>query len=412
MRSFEELLKEHYSSLETYVRYKVSSREDAEDILQEACVKAFNGFSSLAGEGSFRAWLISIGRNLINDHYRKKARVSEVPYDEAIQYITVNRSVADIVRETLDLLDDDERELLDMYYFQEMSVREIAEKLGIPEGTVKSRISSARNSFKNRYPKEEVRIMKLPDKIFDYEIVKTDKEPFETKWEELMGWFLIPKEGNKISFGIYDFPERTLTEQIDMKCNGKAEIHGITGVKIDVVEKQGRKRTERKFVAQLTDTHCRYLAETNVVDGVEKLYTFMDGEAFLNNWGFGPENIGNETDLKMKGLIKREGSVVEFDDSKRVMDVVGRYDVTINGRTYDTVCLMDMGCYDENCYTEQYIDRTGRTVLWRRFNKANWRWNYSHFEEILDEKLRDNEKITVNGVECYHWYDCITGYIL
>jgi len=86
--------------------------------------------------------------------------------------------------------------------------------------------------------------------------------------------------------------------------------------------------------------------------------------------------------------------------------------VTINGRTYDTVCLMDMGCYDENCYTEQYIDRTGRTVLWRRFNKANWRWNYSHFEEILDEKLRDNEKITVNGVECYHWYDCITDYIL
>ena len=168
MRSFEELLKEHYSSLETYVRYKVSSREDAEDILQEACVRAFNGFSSLAEEGSFRAWLISIGRNLVNDHYRKKARVSEVPYDETIQYITVNRSVADIVRETLDLLDDNERELLDMYYFQEMSVREIAEKLGIPEGTVKSRISSARNSFRNRYPKEEVRIMKLPDKIFDY----------------------------------------------------------------------------------------------------------------------------------------------------------------------------------------------------------------------------------------------------
>ena len=94
--------------------------------------------------------------------------------------------------------------------------------------------------------------MKLPDKIFDYEIVKTDKEPFETKWEELMGWFLIPKEGNKISFGIYDFPERTLTEQIDMKCNGKAEIHGITGVKIDVVEKQGRKAEDLRL--ELKDT--------------------------------------------------------------------------------------------------------------------------------------------------------------
>ena len=412
MKSFEELLNEHYRSLETYVRYKVSSKEDGEDILQEACVRAFNGFSSLTGEDSFRAWLISIGRNLVNDYYRKKARTDEVPFDEAVQYVTVNRSLADIVSETLYMLDEEEKKLLEMYYWQNMSIKEIGTVLNIPEGTVKSRIASARKSFEIMYPREEMRIMKLPEKIFEYKIEHTDREPFEVRWEELMGWFLIPKEGNKISFGIYDFPERTLTEQIDMKCNGRAEIHGIEGVKIDAVEKQGRKKTERKFVAQLTDTHCRYLAECHMVDGIEKLYTFLDGDAFLNNWGFGPENIGNETHLKMKGTIKREGDVVTFDDSQRIMDVVGRYDVTINGRTYDTVCLMDMGCYDENCYTEQYIDRTGRTVLWRRFNKENWRWNYNHFEEILDEKLKNNEKITVNGVVCYHWYDCITDYIL
>jgi hypothetical protein len=50
--------------------------------------------------------------------------------------------------------------------------------------------------------------------------------------------------------------------------------------------------------------------------------------------------------------------------------------------------------------------------LWRRFNKSNWRWNFNHHEEILDDKLKGNETITVNGVVCYHWYDCITDYVL
>lgn len=51
---------------------------------------------------------------------------------------------------------------------------------------------------------------------------------------------------------------------------------------------------ERRFVAQLTDTHSRYLAESHMEKGVRKCYTFLDGEAFLNNWGFGQDNCGNE----------------------------------------------------------------------------------------------------------------------
>ena len=413
MRDFEELLREYGSSAEAYVKYKVSVREDAEDILQDTYVRAFTAFPELKKEESFRSWLISIARNRVNDYYRKKAEVLEIPFDETVtQFVTVNRSVNVHVYDTLDRLESDEKKILYLYYWEDMSVKDIAAKLNVPEGTVKSRLHKARKSFENKYPKEELKMKKLPEKIFDYSIKQIDEEPFEVKWEELMGWFLIPREGNEVRFGIYDFPEKTLTEQIDMKCTGKAQVHGLNGVKIDAVEKQGRQKTERKFVAQLTDTHCRYLAESHMKDDVELLFTFLDGDAFLNNWGFGPENIGNETDLKRKGLVNREGDVVTCDDEERVMDVVGRYEVTINGKTYDTVCMMDIGTYDENSITEQYIDRNGRTVLWRRFNKDNWRWNYDHFEEILDEKLKNNESITVNGRTCYHWYDCITDYIL
>lgn len=413
MKAFEELLKEYGKSAETYVKYKVSVKEDAEDILQETYVQAFNSLSSLKNEESFRPWLISIARNKVNDYYRRKAEVTEVPFDDAvIQYVTVNRPVNTSVSDTMKKLSDEERELLHLYYWEDMSVKDIARELDIPEGTVKSRLHKARKNFEKKYPKEELSMKRLPEKIFDYTITKTDEKPFETKWNELMGWFLVPEEGNSIRWGIYDYPERTLTIQYDMKCNGKAEIHGITGVKITAIEKEGREKLERKFVAQLTDTHCRYLVESHEEDGVEKVFTFLDGEAFLNNWGFGTDNIGNETNLKRKGQIQREGNVVTSPANKEAMDVVGRYEVTINGKTYDTVCLMDIGVYDENTITEQYIDRNGRTVLWRRFNNNNQRWNFDHFEDISEEELKGNEFIIVNGRTCYHWYDCITDYIL
>lgn len=413
MKAFEELLKEYGKSAETYVKYKVSVKEDAEDILQETYVQAFNSLSSLKNEESFRPWLISIARNKVNDYYRRKAEVTEVPFDDAaIQYVTLNRPVNTSVSDTMKKLSDEERELLHLYYWEDMSVKDIARELDIPEGTVKSRLHKARKNFEKKYPKEELSMKRLPEKIFDYTITKIDEKPFETKWNELMGWFLVPEEGNSIRWGIYDYPERTLTIQYDMKCKGKAQIHGITGVKVTAVEKEGREKLERKFVAQLTDTHCRYLAESHKEDGVEKVFTFLDGDAFLNNWGFGPDNIGNETNLKCKGMIIREGNVVTCPKDRETMDVVGRYEVTINGKTYDTVCLMDIGVYDENTITEQYIDRNGRTVLWRRFNNNNQRWNFDHFEDIPEEELKENESIIVNGKVCYHWYDCITDYIL
>lgn len=412
MKSFEALLQENLISVETYVRYRVSTAADCDDILQEIMVQAFKSFDALKREESFKPWLISIARNKVNDYYRNKARALEMPLDEEIQYVSLNRTVNYAVYETLDKLTGIDQKILYMYFWQNMSVSEMAEKLNIPVGTVKSRLHSARERFRENYPEEELKMSKMPRVMPEYLITKTDKEPFETKWEELMGWFLIPKEGNKLKYGLYDFPERTLTESFEMGCKGEAEIHGIRGVKVKAIEKEGKNTIERNFIAQLTDTHCRYLAESHQENGVEKFFTFLDGEAFLNNWGFGPENIGNETNLKAKGLIKREGNIISSEQDSEVMDVVGRYEVTICGKTYDTVCLMDIGKYDENTVCEQYIDVNGRTVLWRRFNKKNWRWNFDHHEEILDDKLKDNEAIVVNGVTCYHWYDCITDYIL
>ena len=245
----------------------------------------------------------------------------------------------------------------------------------------------------------------------EYTISERSDKPFETLWEELMGWFLIPKEGNRISWAIYDFPERKKSETYEMRCKGKAEIHGLQGVTVEAVESYDKKQIKRHFIAQLTDTHCRYLAESHEENGVRKLYTFLDGDDFLNNWGFGEDNCGNEVDLRPRGLLTRAGSVVTSVGTQEVIDVVGRCQVTIGGKTYDTVCVMDIQCFNDGVASEQYVDQNGRTVLWRRFNRDNWA--IERFGgKLWSEKLPDNERLTINGETYVHWYDCISDYIL
>ena len=258
----------------------------------------------------------------------------------------------------------------------------------------------------------------MPEYMPDYQINEVGEAPFAVCWEELMGWFIVPKPGEKLSWAMYDFPKRKRTEQCDLEAVGKAEVHGIEGVEIEATEYdpamfnrvEGADVTKRTFIAQLTDTHCRYLAESHVEDGVKKLYTFLDGDDFLQNWGFGKDNCGNETHIAQKGLIRKQGSVVTTAKQTFMMDVVGRFEVRINGKTYDTVCVIDAGAYEEGVLSEQYLDRNGRTVLWRRFNRSDWM--QKSYKRLWTELLPENERITVDGETYVHWYDCITNYIL
>ncbi len=152
------------------------------------------------------------------------------------------------------------------------------------------------------------------------------------------------------------------------------------------------------------------LAEIHTEGGVHRYYTFLDGDAFLNSWGFGEDNCGNEVNLTRKGDITRKGSVITTREKQFLLDVVGRCEVSINDKTYDTVCVMDCYTYNDGVVSEQFLDRSGRTVLWRRFNRNDW--NIERYGKRWTELLPGNERITVNGTPYVHWYDCITDYIL
>ena len=427
MNEFEKLLQENLLPLERYVKFKINNKHDAEDVLQEVCLAATEKFSSLQNKAAFKGWLMGIAGHKCNDYYRRKAKelnISlEVLSESALSKSRVGIAETNIVRDTLELLGDKEKQILYLYFFKNLSHEEIARHLSIPIGTVKSRLHYAKEKFKEQYPRKEIpkgatTMKKLPAYMPAYTIEESNLPPFPVRWEEIMGWFLVPKLGEKLSWAMYDFPAKKRTELCEMEVTGKAEIHGIEGVEIVSLETDpmdcnsagGQTKVERRFVAQLTETHCRLLAESHTENGVKHFYTFLDGEPFLGNWGFGEDNCGNEIDIAPKGDILRKGKEITAKDKEFLLDVVGRYDVTIGGKTYDTVCVIDCHTYIDGAMTEQFIDKNGRTVLWRRFNRNDWAMK--RYGKLWTEMLPANETLTVNGETYVHWYDCITDYIL
>lgn len=426
-QDFEELLSVCRNAVERFVYFKIPSKFDAEDVLQETYLAASKKFTTLHDKNAFKAWIVSIARNKCNDYFRSRAKIMEIPLEQVCEAeLGIGRMgivETSIVRETLNELADKDKEILFLYFFRDMPQADIAKKLGISLGTVKSRLHTAKQNFKNSYPyppkpKGDIIMKKLPEIMPEYTITKSKKQPFEVVWEELMGWFIVPRLGEKLSWAIYDMPERARTEYDEMEVVGKAQIHGIEGVEIavrtfnpmDCNSEGGQPEVSRSFIAQLTDTHCRYLAESHIKNDIRYCYTFLDTDTFLGNWGFGENNCGNETHLSVKGDIIRSGNKITTSDKPFLLDIAGAYTVQIGDKKYDTVCVMDVETYNSGVVSEQYLDRNGRTILWRRFNRDDWA--FDRYGQKWSEKLPDNERITVNGKTYVHWYDCITDYIL
>lgn len=426
---FEEMLAEHRQAVERFVKFRLPSPADAEDILQDVFVTAYHKREQLKNPAAFKPWLLSIARSKCHDYFRDRAGKMEIPLDDLMEntlsYGRFGLTHQDTVQDALMHLGNQDQQILYLFFWRQWPQKEIAERLQIPLGTVKSRLHTAKEHFKDQFmemtePKKgAIDMKKLPEMMPKYTIKKVDAPPFDVVCEESMGWLIIPRLGEKLTWGIYDMPEGRCTEYAVNEVVGRAEVHGIEGVEIlskqyntaDYYRTNVTETMERRFVAQLTDTHCRFLAESHMEEGVRKCYTFLDGEKFLNNWGYGENNCGVETHLSPKGVLRREGNIITAREIKKEnLDVVGRYAVTINGKTYDTVCVMDVLAFDDAMATEAYLDCHGRTVLWRRFNKDDWAFH--RYQQKWTEKLPDNERLIINGETYVHWYDCISDYIL
>lgn len=123
--------------------------EEAEDILQEGFIKIFNKINSYRGEGSFEGWIRRIFVNTAIEHFRKKIYMQPITETEenAVEgkYLSVldNLAEKDIVR-LIQQLSPGYRTVFNMYVVEGYTHKQIAEMLGISEGTSKSQLSRAK----------------------------------------------------------------------------------------------------------------------------------------------------------------------------------------------------------------------------------------------------------------------------
>ncbi len=130
-----------------------NSRE-AEDVAQEAFVKAFRQIGQFRGDSGFYAWLYRIVINLCLDRMRRKSMTSEMPLEENIaHFIAVSPDVENrlSVAQVLDSLTPPMRAALVLREVEGLEYSEIADVLNIPVGTVRSRLNTAREQFRRRW---------------------------------------------------------------------------------------------------------------------------------------------------------------------------------------------------------------------------------------------------------------------
>lgn len=420
MSEFEKLLQENLVPLQRYVKYKINNKHDAEDIIQEVCLTATIKFETLKNPSAFKSWLIGIANHKCNDYYRQKAKNINISLESLSEsaLVTGRFGVTEqsVVRDTLDILGDKEKQILYLYFFKNLSQEDISKQLSIPIGTVKSRLHYAKEKFKQHYPyketsKGETIMKKLPEYLPEYKIEKSDLAPFPVVHEELPGMFIIPRICENISFGMYDMPYRKQNGAYKLKVDGKVILHGIEGVSIQKSYNEVSFTEETTVFAQLTDTHCKYLGGIATdKSGSQKITTFLDAD-FDDYFGIGENNCGFPTHRKSEGRIIQTDKGINIPVENDISDITGRFNVTINNVIYDTVRLIDFENSNQGgMLCEYYLDKNGRTVLWRRFNKNDWA--NQRYVKLWTEMLPENETIIVNGEIYVHWYDCITDYIL
>ena len=419
---YEALCLAYLSVLKRYLFHKISNHADAEDVLQDILLATYNGYDRLRDKGMFKSWLLGIASNKCVDYYKAKAKKLEIPLDEISGSMLDSHGteMAMLVNDTLNMLRDKDKQILYLFYIRDYNQKDIAAKLGVPLGTVKSRISTAKANFKAAYAHESTEgtykkgesIMKanhkFPATMPAFTIETMSEKPFDIRFEEIPGWLIIPRVGEKASFAFYDNPEQRFTGMHIMHCVREAEIHGISCVQVETeyVDENGNISDKHSKFMRLTDTHVSYVAEMRIQDNILRFGSFYD-DGWLENYQVGDNNIGREIYQKSKGITTLNGDGTLTVTKEECADIIGRYKLEINDRFYDTIAIVEV-C--EGIMTILYVDQDGRTVLFRRYNRFDWKQD--RYKALWTNKLPNSEVLIVNGDNYVHWYDCIGDYVL
>lgn len=158
---FEAAVLEHLDAAHNLARWLVRNDQDAQDVVQESCMKALRAFDSLRGS-DFRAWFLAIVRNTSFTWLRHNRTsqgsaaeqspeaVAEIAADGEVydpQVIAMRAANANLVRRAIDALPEVSREAIVLREIEGLSYKEIGKIAGVPIGTVMSRLARGRTQL-------------------------------------------------------------------------------------------------------------------------------------------------------------------------------------------------------------------------------------------------------------------------
>ncbi len=155
--AFEGIVRRWQSPLVNLAYRFCRDRARAEEMAQEAFLRAYRNLSSWRQESAFSTWLFSLATNLYCSEIRRLPPVT-LPFEDVMEPVDPRAFHSDVeerqqraaVRQAVAKLPAKYREVLTLYYFHEMDVPAAAASLGLPEGTVKVRLFRARNLLRGK----------------------------------------------------------------------------------------------------------------------------------------------------------------------------------------------------------------------------------------------------------------------
>jgi RNA polymerase sigma-70 factor (ECF subfamily) len=153
-------------------------RGRAEELAQEAFLRAWRGLGQWRRESSFSTWLFALAANVFRSELRRFPTVT-VPLEDApepsgpaTQHRTLSKELSHgVVRRAVLALPRRYREPVVLFYFHEMDLAAAARTMGLPEGTMKARLSRARALLRRRFPQLEAEHAEM-----EFEVLTTRKE--------------------------------------------------------------------------------------------------------------------------------------------------------------------------------------------------------------------------------------------
>lgn len=170
--AFDALLSRHQSYIFTYIQRLIKDVDLANDIFQETFVKAIMNIRQgrYTGDGKFQAWLSRIAHNLIIDFFRQEKNTPTVSTDNdevnvlnrkdlsegTIEDALIDDQILDDVARLVSTLPDDQRRVVEMRYYENMSFKEIAERSGVSINTALGRMRYAILNMRRRAKEADI----------------------------------------------------------------------------------------------------------------------------------------------------------------------------------------------------------------------------------------------------------------